>query len=572
MSAVNAMGAANTMGGMKKSTARERGSKDYRLVPVALALWGTVLVCSSISGSSIPWSIAAAAIIVTLVSFLGICVLRFRPMSSRSTSSRSTSNRSMSSCLPLFRSVLCHGAVIGAVVLIGISICSVRQSVLRENAIYQSAQEKNSVHVVGTVTSEPIASWKLGFECQFAMTTAAIESQSVLSSSSTQVLVFAHGNGCAVENGGEYRLDGKVSVAQFGTQPVWMDMGEATNRSVPKLIRSPTGVDSLFSRMSQSFTKVTGQLHGQASVLVPGLTIGVVGQDLLSQDQAIDDDFGASVENEFKNSGIMHLMAVSGGHFVLAAIIAKRLGGLLKLPRLLRSLLMLVAIFVLARMVYPSDSVTRAVLTGIIGAVALSIGRRSQAVSALCWCVIVVLLVNPAMAESFGFALSCAAVMGIIFIGLPLSKAISKRLAGGRGHFFRRCARVAAEGFAMSFGAQCATLPIQIAMTGQISMFSLLANMIVAPFVSMATILGLLSFLVSWMAPGLGFALAWASGLGTYVMYAAARFFGNPRFVVGIEGNTAPAALICAAVEIVVVIVVVVLVQFLFPPQIRGLE
>jgi ComEC/Rec2-related protein len=497
--------------------------KDCRLLPIAAALWATTFVCEGISTAYLA-IVALIALCVTIC----ICVAGFF-----------TRNASGS------RSILCQSAAVVATVVVGISLCYVNQVSAESSALYRAAESKSSVRIIGAVTTAPTASWKLGADCQFTVTTEIIDSRSVLSSSFVQALVFASGRSCSVSHGAEYRFDGQASVAQFGTQPVWMDVGED---SIPQQTTATSSVDSLFSTMADGFAKVTQQLPQQARVLVPGLTIGVVGQDLLSQSQTIDAGFGAQVETQFKDSGIMHLMAVSGGHFVLAAMIAKRIGGLFRLKRLLRVLLALAAVFVLSQMVYPSDSVCRAVVTGVIGAAALLVGRKVQPISALCWCVIIVLITNPAMAKSFGFALSCAAVIGIIVIGAPLSKYLAQSV--------RFLPAIVTEGFALSLGAQFATLPIQIAMSGQVPMLSLPANVIVAPFVSFATVFGLLSFLVSWLLPALGLAFAWIAGTGTYVMYITARFFGNSAFVLSIGSNPAAVSFVCAVAQCVLVLLV----------------
>ena len=58
-------------------------------------------------------------------------------------------------------------------------------------------------------------------------------------------------------------------------------------------------------------------------VLVPGLTMGVLGPGLIFGGETgpmpVNSTYAQTLENQFRQSGIMHLMAVSGGHFVLVA-------------------------------------------------------------------------------------------------------------------------------------------------------------------------------------------------------------------------------------------------------------
>ena len=78
----------------------------------------------------------------------------------------------------------------------------------------------------------------------------------------------------------------------------------------------------------------------------------------------------------------------------------------------------------LAAAMFPGDSVTRALIMGMMGAASHAMGRRSQALSALCWTVVGVLVVSPGMSTSYGFALSSAAVLGIVLFAGRLSRVL----------------------------------------------------------------------------------------------------------------------------------------------------
>ena len=111
----------------------------------------------------------------------------------------------------------------------------------------------------------------------------------------------------------------------------------------------------------------------------------------------------------------------------------------------------------LAIVVFPSDSVLRALLIGLFGADAVAAGRRGQSVSSLSWTVIIVLLIAPSMSVSYGFALSCAAVLGIVLFAGPLTDWLACMLP-----------RLLSAPLAMTIAAQSLTLPIQILMDPQL--------------------------------------------------------------------------------------------------------
>lgn len=78
--------------------------------------------------------------------------------------------------------------------------------------------------------------------------------------------------------------------------------------------------------MQQAFLTQTAQLSDQGKILVPGLTLGILGQDYVpveGADAGIDSTYATQVEDAFRRSGIVHLMAVSGGHLAVVAALVR---------------------------------------------------------------------------------------------------------------------------------------------------------------------------------------------------------------------------------------------------------
>jgi competence protein ComEC len=112
-------------------------------------------------------------------------------------------------------------------------------------------------------------------------------------------------------------------------------------------------------------------------------------------------------------------------------------------------------------------------------------------VRALGVAVLVLLLVDPWLARSVGFALSTLATAGILFLGPPFRDALRAWLP-----------RWAAEALAVPFAAQLACTPVIAAISGQVSLVAVVANLAVAVVVGPATVLGLLGgVLVLVVAP-----------------------------------------------------------------------
>lgn len=396
----------------------------------------------------------------------------------------------------------------------------------------------SSVTLDATVTTPAVASERHGHDCRYdaRAEAAAIGSEDgeaaarVAAPTDATVRVYASGEGCAVTRGGTYRLAGDLSPARYGAAPLWLEADGPAHG-----IREPPPWHRLATHMRARFHAVTERLDDQGRILVPGLTLGVLGSDAAVPMEAaggdpdssgdvpepVDANIAKQVEERFRDAGIMHLMAVSGGHFMVVAALVRRLCGRFLAPRGVVAVAMAAAYAGLTALMQPSDSVLRAFAMGLLVVASGLGGRPAQTLSALCWTVIGVLLVEPSMASSYGFALSSAAVLGLVLHADRVE-------AGLRRH----CPAPLASAMAMTIAAQMYTLPIQVLMEPRLALHAVLANVAVAPFVTFATLAGLAALAIAPVCAPLAFCCAWVASLGTMAMDTAARVVSGLPFAV----------------------------------------
>ena len=118
---------------------------------------------------------------------------------------------------------------------------------------------------------------------------------------------------------------------------------------------------------------------------------------------------------------------------------------------------------------------------GTVALVALGTDGRHRALRGLGAAVVVLLLVDPGLAVSAGFALSVLATAGILLLAPAWRDALARWLP-----------RWLAEAIAVPAAAQLACTPLVAAISGQVSLVAVAANLLVAPVVGPATVLGLL--------------------------------------------------------------------------------
>jgi competence protein ComEC len=237
-----------------------------------------------------------------------------------------------------------------------------------------------------------------------------------------------------------------------------------------------------------------------------------------------DEDVNAATIEDFRRSGLSHLLAVSGQNVALLALLAMPLLAALGMPLRIRLLWIVAAIAVYVPLAGGGPSIVRAGVMGTLTLLATFAGRRASRLYALAIAAIVTLAIDPRIGADIGWQLSFAAVLGILAIARPLRTAIVGRLGSGglRGAL--------AEGLAVTIAATLATAPLIAFHFGELSTVSLLANLLALPAVAPAMWLGMLTS-IGAQVPGFPAAVpnAIAAPLLAYIA-AVASWCGRPRW------------------------------------------
>lgn len=234
---------------------------------------------------------------------------------------------------------------------------------------------------------------------------------------------------------------------------------------------------------------------------------------VLGQDEAI----GAAVREDFRDSGLAHLLAVSGQNVLLLAALALPVLALagLRLRARLVALTGLIALYV--PLAGAGPSLQRAGVMGLAGIAAVAASRPASRSYALLLAAVATLAWNPRSWTDPGWQLSFAAVAGILTLGAPLSRALrhvgeellprseDERRSNGAGvaPVARAAIRVFADAVAITLAATLATAPLLAHHFGPVPLASLPANLLALPAVAPAMWLGMLKIALGQAgAPG----------------------------------------------------------------------
>ncbi len=252
----------------------------------------------------------------------------------------------------------------------------------------------------------------------------------------------------------------------------------------------PGPLDRGAQAMRAGLRQALAQAPAEAAALVAGLALG----DESGQPAALADAMRAS--------GLSHLTAVSGGNLAIVLAVVVGAAGAVRASLRVRTLACLVATAGFTVLVGPQPSVLRAVAMGAIATAGVLLGGRRGGPSILAAGVLVLVVVAPWLATSWGFALSALATAGIVLLG----PRIEERLAAARAT--RRWPTPVRAAVALTVAAQLGALPVLVAMGGAVGWVGVPANLLAAPLVAPTTVLGLAAATVAPVLPGPATALA----------------------------------------------------------------
>ncbi len=260
---------------------------------------------------------------------------------------------------------------------------------------------------------------------------------------------------------------------------------ESKERRVAALIISTAPIQKLAppSRWSLALASIRTGLReasggGDAGALIPGMVIG----DTAKQ--------SSEFKNDMRRAGLTHLVAVSGANFAIVSAFILWCSQFIfrRVPaRLVSTSFALLAFIALVR---PSPSVLRAAAMAAVMLIALATRARGDSLPALGFAMAAVVVIDPWQSRDPGFALSVLATGGLLLIAPRIT-----------AYLQRWVPRQVAAVIAIPIAALALCLPVIIALSGYISLVSIIANIVAAPFVAPITIVGFIAALISPVSP-----------------------------------------------------------------------
>lgn len=182
----------------------------------------------------------------------------------------------------------------------------------------------------------------------------------------------------------------------------------------------------------------------------------------------------------YRNSGVMHVLAVSGLHVGILYFLLSTIFGFVSRNKFVRYILIAVFLIIFACLSGLSGSVVRAVVMFLLFGAGRLIYRNSSTINILAVSAFLMLIVYPAYLFDVGFQLSFLAVFSIVYLYPLMSPYIYQK---------NKIVAFVQSMLCVSLAAQIGVLPLSVYYFGQIPLLFLVGNLFAIPLSSAALIL-----------------------------------------------------------------------------------
>jgi len=279
------------------------------------------------------------------------------------------------------------------------------------------------------------------------------------------------------------------------------------------------GVAKIRNRIITSFERHLGP---EAAALASGFLIGETR------------DIPPSIYTRFRDSGTLHLLAVSGSNVALVVAFVVLLLRPLRIPRRVRHGVLWLSLILFTWLSYSEPSVVRAATMASLVLAAQFLERRYDLNNIIALTALIILMFDPAQLFGVGFQLSFVTAWGLIFVvpRLNLSPGPDQPNPWRRWLLFA---------VAVSVVAQLCSLPLVAYYFQRVPWLSPVANLLIVPAVSAAVMVSLALLIVDLFSTTVASLLGYILDLWSdMILYLLDLFGGDSSLTV----QTGPISLI----------------------------
>ncbi len=228
------------------------------------------------------------------------------------------------------------------------------------------------------------------------------------------------------------------------------------------------------------------------------------------------------LNESFRNSGTMHILAISGLNVVLIAAAFLYFFKLIRLKRKISYAVTMLFLVFLMLLTGSSASVVRATVMCIVFLTGILLGRQVDGYNSLGAAALFILTVNPKDIFNIGFQLSFIAVLSMIYLTPKLMLLVKKEW-----NFYLR--KYLLEPFSVSVSATAGTFPFILYYFRMATPIAIISNIFIVPLMFILMIGGMCFIVLGWI-PFIGGLISYFNNALANIIFFLAEFFARVKF------------------------------------------
>ncbi len=295
------------------------------------------------------------------------------------------------------------------------------------------------------------------------------------------------------------RLPGKMAISGYGENSVLRGdtvvvEGKLYKRRGSKIAGISYGKMNVVERSSSALERLRRDFLGGLATSLPEPHDQFAAGLLVGQRSELDEN----VTSTLRTVGLSHIIAVSGYNLTIMAEFArKRFGKKSQFRKAFFSICFVLGFVAIAG---SSASISRAAIVSLLTIIAAYYGRSFKPHVLLLFVASTTAVMNPLNIWSdVGWYLSFLAFFGVLIVAPIWTRRIYKQKEP------KLIAKLVIE----TIAAQIATLPLILFLFGELSTVSLIANVLIVPFVPLAMLLSFIAGLAGMLVPVYALFIGW---------------------------------------------------------------
>ena len=380
-----------------------------------------------------------------------------------------------------------------------------------KNSCLINYTEHKQVTLIGKIISVPVKKSK---NQQYVLEVFEINSTKI---KKEKTLVYANKNR-EIKYGDIVFLTGKLNVPLKPTFPHVFDYRlylqrekiytTFYQRSFELVDEKPSKIKKLSFEIKKGIeTKIDEYFENRYSSILKSMIVG--------NKDALDDD----IKEDFINTGLIHILVISGLHIGFCATIFIFVFKLFGLKLKYVYLLTIPALFFYTLITGANPPAVRASIMASCVLLSFMLDREPLVYNALALSALIILIINPQSLFTASFQLSFSATLGIVYLYPKFNGAFGKT----KNNFLKNLWSI----FCVTLSAQFALIPVLIFYFAKISAVSFVLNVFIVPVIPViiisAFVFCFFSFISSYFAFFVSFVLSYLLKIVLYVINFAAN-------------------------------------------------